>query len=92
MFLLSDKDGVQRIMSGAGDELGETIEACIRWCEAKDCQVLLNFNGVERHINKGTYVKGLSDNWYDSGTYQKHIQKYVSLQDTREKKLNDLGI
>ena len=37
MFLLSDKDGVHRIMSGAGDELGETIEACIRWCEAKDC-------------------------------------------------------
>ena len=77
MFLLSDKDGVYRIMSGVGDELGETIEACIRWCEAKDCRVLLNFNGVERHINKG-------DNWFDP--------KYVSLQDTREKKLNDLGI
>jgi hypothetical protein len=84
MFLLSDKGGVHHIMSGVGDELGETIEACIRWCDTKDCQVLLNFNGVERHINKGTYAKGLSDNWYDS--------KYVSLQDTREKKLNDLGI
>ncbi len=47
MFLLSEKDGVHRV---AGDELGETIEACIRWCDAKDCQVLLNFNGVERHI------------------------------------------
>ncbi len=80
MFLLSEKDGVQRVMSGAG---GETIETCIRWCEAKDYQVLLNFNGVER-INKGTYGKGLADNWFDP--------KYVSLQDTREKKLNDLGI
>jgi len=80
MFLLSEKDGVQRVMSGAG---GETIETCIRWCEAKDYQVLLNFNGVER-INKDTYGKGLADNWFDP--------KYVSLQDTREKKLNDLGI
>ena len=84
MYLLSDDDNTHRVMSGAGDELGETIEACIRWCEAKDCQVLLNFNGVERHINKGTYGKGLADNWFDP--------KYVSLQDTREKKLNDLGI
>jgi len=84
MFLLSEKDGVQRVMSGLGDELGETIEACIRWCDAKDCQVLLNFNGVERHINKGTYGKGLADNWYD--------ETYVSLQDTRDKKLSDLGI
>ena len=84
MYLLSDDGTTHRIMGGAGDELGETIEACIRWCEAKDCQVLLNFNGVERHINKGTYGKGLTDNWF--------YPKYVSLQDTREKKLNDLGI
>lgn len=84
MYLLSDDGTTHRIMSGAGDELGETIEACIRWCDSKNCQVLLNFNGVERHINKGTYAKGLTDNWFNP--------KYVSLQDTREKKLNDLGI
>jgi hypothetical protein len=84
MYLTSYQGDVHKVVSGVGDELSETIEACIRWCESKDCQVLLNFNGVERHINKGTYGKGLSDNWYD--------ETYVSLQDSREKKLSDLGI
>lgn len=84
MYLTSYTGDIHKVISGAGDELGETIEACIRWCEAKDCKVLLNFNGVERLINKGTYAKGLTDNWFNPN--------YVSLQDSRDKKLNDLGI
>ena len=84
MYLLRDNGSTHEIISGAGDELGDTIEACIRWCVAKDCQVILHFNGVKRHINKGTYAKGLTDNYFDPN--------YVSLQETRDKKLKDLGI
>lgn len=78
------KNRIVEVDSMLGDELDNCIDTCIRYCEKNDVRIILNFNGIKREINKGTYAKGLSDNWYNSD--------YVSIQDSREKKLNDLGI
>lgn len=83
-FLLGEKDGIRIAHGQIGEVLNQSLAKCIELCEKEDCELILNFNGVERLINKGSYVKGLVDNWFNND--------YVPLQDSRDKKLTDLGI
>lgn len=77
-------DGTKLVTASPGDEIKHSIAECFDVCEKENCELILEFNGIQRRINKGSYIKGLIDNWFDNS--------YVPLQDSRDKKLNDLGI
>lgn len=84
MMLLDYSGDVHKVVSTAGDELKDCIRKCIKYCDDKNCKVILSFNGHEHLITKGSYDKILSDNWYDT-TFD-----FVASQ--REERLKDLGI
>jgi len=71
---------LRKMYPEAGDELGKSIENAIKYCTNENCSIILNFNGFEREINKGSYLEGLSKNWYNLS--------YNEIEDSREKKLN----
>jgi hypothetical protein len=84
MFIVTEEaDGKPIVVSSAaGDELGYSIKKIVEYCTQKDCNVIFNFNGVDREINKYSYIDGLVNNWYNTS--------YNSLQDSRDNKLDKI--